>query len=176
MADPTLESFPLLEGTGYRYQDSFTSQHHGVDIFAPLGTAVLAVRDGNAVSRIEPKGGRVVYLTADDGTKFFYAHLQSWELPVMRPNGARVLAGEPIGTVGTSGNAVGKSPHLHFQIRLGSLVVDPLPHLVAVDTDPNKPALPAKTKGPIETFMTGFGTGAGSAIAIVFLLWALSKR
>lgn len=163
-------------GSGYRYADSFTSQHHGVDIFAPLGTPLLAVRDGNAISQIEPKGGRVVYLTADDGTRFFYAHLDSWELPMMRTNGARVLAGQKIGTVGTSGNAVGKAPHLHFQIRIGSAVLDPLPHLVAVDPDPNKPALPAKPKGPIETFMGGFGTGAGSALAIVFILWALSKR
>lgn len=176
MADPTLESFPLLEGTGYSYADSFTSAHHGVDIFAPIGTPVLAVRDGNAVSQVEPKGGRVVYVTADDGARFFYGHLDSWELPVMRPNGARVLAGEPIGTVGTSGNAVGKSPHLHFQIRLGSAVVDPFPHLVAVDTSPSKPSAPTRSKGPIETFMGGFGAGAGSAIALVVLLWAVSKR
>lgn len=160
-------------GSGYSYQAGFTSQHRGIDILAPRGTPVLAVRDGTARSSIEPKGGRVVYLTADDGTSFFYGHLDSWTLPVMRPEGARVLAGEAIGTVGDSGNAVTRPPHLHFQIRDGSLVVDPLPHLVAVDPSPNKPHVPPPSSS---SWFGGFTTGAGSTVALLVALWVLSKR
>lgn len=171
--DATLEAFPLPEGSGYSYSAGFTSAHRGIDILAPLGTPVLAVRDGKARSSIEPKGGRVIYLDAGDGTVFFYGHLDSWALPVMRPEGARVLAGEVIGTVGTSGNAVGRTPHLHFQIRTGSLVIDPLAYLVAVDPSPNKPHVPAPSS-PLD-FFSGFGAGAGSAVALFVVLWAMGK-
>lgn len=171
--DPTLEAFPLPEGSGYSYAAGFTSQHRGIDILAPRGTPVLAVRDGQASSSIEPKGGRVVYLQADDGTRFFYGHLESWALPLLRPGGARVLAGEVIGTVGDSGNAVGRVTHVHFQIRLGSTVVDPLPYLVAVDPSPNKPHAPVPSS-PFD-FFSGFGAGASSAVALVVVLWAWSK-
>lgn len=171
--DPTLEAFPLPEGSGYSYQAGFTSQHRGIDILAPRGTPVLAVRDGTARSSIETKGGRVVYLDAGDGTVFFYGHLDSWALPVMRPEGARVLAGEVIGTVGDSGNAVTRPTHVHFQIRDGSLVIDPLRYLVAVDPSPSKPHVPAPSS-PLD-FFSGFGAGAGSAIALLVVLWATSK-
>ena len=171
--DPTLEAFPLPPGSGYSYAPGFTSQHRGVDILAPLGTPVRAVRDGNARSAIEPKGGRVVYLDAGDGTRFFYGHLDSWTLEVMRPEGARVLAGDVIGTVGNSGNAIDRPTHLHFQIRDGSLVVDPLPYLVAVDPAPNKPRVPAPSS-PFD-FFSGFGAGAGSTVALLLLVWAASK-
>lgn len=169
--DPTLEAFPLPEGSGYSYRAGFTAAHRGIDILAPRGTPVLAVRDGNARSSIEPKGGRVVYLTAEDGTSFFYGHLDSWTLEVLRPEGARVLAGETIGTVGDSGNAVTRPTHLHFQIRDGSLVIDPLPYLVAVDPSPNKPHVPA----PPSSWFSGFGMGAGSTVALLIALWAVSK-
>lgn len=169
--DPTLEAFPLPPGSGYSYQAGFTSQHRGIDILAPRGTPVLAVRDGIARSAIEPKGGRVVYLEPGDGTRFFYGHLDSWTLPVMRPEGARVLAGETIGTVGDSGNAVTRPTHLHFQIRDGSLTLDPLPYLVAVDPAPNKPHVPAAPS----SWFSGFGAGAGSTIALLVILWATSK-
>lgn len=171
--DPTLEAFPLPEGSGYSYAPGFTSQHRGIDILAPRGTAVLAVRDGNARSAIEPKGGRVVYLDAGDGTVFFYGHLESWALPVLRPEGARMLAGDELGTVGDSGNAFGRGTHVHFQIRDGSLVIDPLPYLVAVDPSPNKPHVP-RPSSPLD-FFSGFGTGASSAVVLMVALWAWSK-
>lgn len=170
--DPTLEAFPLPPGSGYSYQAGFTSQHRGIDILAPRGTPLLAVRDGNATSSIEPKGGRVVYLDAGDGTVFFYGHLDSWALPLLRPGGARVLAGEQIGTVGDSGNAITRPTHVHFQIRDGSLVIDPLPHLVAVDPSPSRPYV-APPSSPLGSFFTGFGTGG--AVALVVVLWAMSK-
>lgn len=175
--DPTLEAFPLPEDSGYHYAHGFTSQHRGIDIFAPRGTPLLAVRDGNARSSIEPKGGKVAYLTAEDGTVFFYGHLDQWELPLLRPEGVRVLAGDQIGTVGTSGNAAGKPAHVHLQMRMGSLVVDPLPHLVAVDPSPNRPRVPDPPPGLFGQ-LSSFGAGAssGALLALAALWYFGSKR
>lgn len=176
--DATLEVFPLPASTNYSYAPGWTSVHQGTDIFAPLGTPVLAVRDGTARSSIEPKPGRCIYLVADDGTQFFYGHLAGWSLPVMRPEGARVLAGDQIGIVGNDGNAAGKPHHLHFQIRTGSAVLDPFPFLQKADTHPNKPELPPMHPGIIdrvERVATGVGTGLGAGIALIALLYAFGK-
>jgi murein DD-endopeptidase MepM/ murein hydrolase activator NlpD len=103
--------------------------HEGVDMIAARGTPVVAVRDGSAQFKTNGLGGRAVWLTADDGDKFYYAHLDDWN------GGSRdVAAGELIGWVGSTGNAQG--PHLHFETLPGGSVENPFPHtLVACVTD-----------------------------------------
>ena len=87
--------------------------HYGIDMFASSGTPLVAVKAGSV--RYVPNegaGGNTVYLSADDGNTYFYAHLSSFV------GGARSVAqGEIVGLVGATGNASG--PHLHFEIRLG---------------------------------------------------------
>lgn len=100
--------------------------HHGIDVFAPRGTLVYAVADGEATNLVGGLGGNTVYLTATDGAEYYYAHLDSVEGTFPRA----VTEGEPIGRVGTTGNAKGTSPHLHFQMRLpGKGLVNPFPYL-----------------------------------------------
>lgn len=132
---PTLE-FPvdgydtraILSGFGAD-RDGGTRAHHGVDIFAPRGTPVLASVDAR-VSRVDTTGigGNVVWLQPLFGNlRLYYAHLDSQSV---KP-GQYVFAGEPIGTVGNTGNARTTPPHLHFgvYVRRRGGAWDPYPFL-----------------------------------------------
>ncbi len=96
-------------------------RHEGVDIIADRGTPVVAARDGYAQFKTNGLGGRAIWLTADNGDKFYYAHLDDWA-----GDSRDVTAGELIGYVGSSGNARG--PHLHFETLPGGRVENPYPH------------------------------------------------
>lgn len=96
-------------------------RHKGVDIIADRGTPIVAVRDGSAQFKHNRLGGRAVWLTAENGDKFYYAHLDSFE-----GESRNVEAGDLIGYVGSSGNAGG--PHLHFETQPGGNVENPFPH------------------------------------------------
>jgi peptidoglycan LD-endopeptidase LytH len=97
-----------------------TRRHLALDILAPHGTPVLAADDGEVLAvKTNQLGGRVVYAT-DPGRRFvyYYAHLSRWH-PDTVP-GRRVERGDVLGYVGTTGNARGRAPHLHFQVRMYS--------------------------------------------------------
>jgi hypothetical protein len=107
--------------------------HCGVDLEQPRGTPVYAVYDGvvQRVVRDEATGGssgRQVTLTHKEGqltTSYLHLHAIRSDLRV----GATVKGGEAIGTVGSTGAALG--PHLHFElaVRQGVSVsrIDPEP-------------------------------------------------
>lgn len=127
-----MKVFPIdLEVTPRPYYASaFNDKHHGIDIFAPKGSNVFAVEDGDVRTADDPKGGTVAYLTTSDGTRYYYAHLDEY----IGASPRKVKAGEVVGTVGTSGNAQGKAPHLHFQLALPEIgTVDPYQYLLDVD-------------------------------------------
>jgi murein DD-endopeptidase MepM/ murein hydrolase activator NlpD len=110
-----------------------TRKHQGIDIKAPRHTPVLAVTDGKIEAiRESGNGGRTIYLRSTDGVLYFYAHLEDWSVA----EGDTVEAGHEIATVGDSGNALGTTPHLHFEIMLGKgksrRSIDPLPILEGV--------------------------------------------
>jgi murein DD-endopeptidase MepM/ murein hydrolase activator NlpD len=101
-------------------------RHKGVDMFAPRGTATIAVTSGSIKLRTVNLGGIVAYLYGDDGNKYYYAHLNGH--PEGLRDGQRVERGAAIGYVGNTGNAEGTSPHLHFEIRPGGAgAVNPYP-------------------------------------------------
>lgn len=110
-------------------RDGGARSHEGVDIFAPRGTPVYAVVDGRVVSAgWTPVGGNFVWLESSKGDyTYYYAHLDKRQIA----RGARVKAGDKLGTVGNTGNARAASPHLHFAIyRPGrKRAVDPAPVL-----------------------------------------------
>ena len=113
-------------------RDGGTREHHGVDIFAPRGTPVLASLDAR-VSRVDTTdlGGKIVWLQPLYGsTRLYYAHLDSQSVEP----GQYVFAGEEIGTVGNTGNARTTPPHLHFgvYIRNRGGPRDPYPFLAQV--------------------------------------------
>jgi murein DD-endopeptidase MepM/ murein hydrolase activator NlpD len=106
---------------GSTYTDNYGpradgSFHYGIDMIAPAGTTLWAVKDGNVHYASVTRGGLVAYLFADDGNVYFYAHMSG----IIGGGDRRVAQGDPIGLVGQTGNATG--PHLHFEIRIGSVL------------------------------------------------------
>ncbi|HEV2129839.1 MAG TPA: M23 family metallopeptidase, partial [Longimicrobiaceae bacterium] len=123
-------------------RDGGQRAHHGVDIFAPRGTPVIAASDGIVTRANETaRGGRVVWLRdSSRGHNLYYAHLDTQ----LVASGTRVRAGDTLGTVGNTGNARNTSPHLHFGIyRSGEGPVDPYPFVHTPRSQP--PALAADT-------------------------------
>jgi len=90
--------------------------HEGTDIFAPMGTPIVASGPGYIAGMgIVGLGGLAVWVAGDDGTGFYYAHLSAFAdgLHV----GQRVELGSVIGYIGNSGNAITTPPHVHFEIH-----------------------------------------------------------
>ena len=88
--------------------------HKGIDIFAPHGTPVRATTNSIVLySGYYGLGGNVVYMLGANWRFHYYAHLDSKMVSAF----TLVEAGEMIGTVGTSGNAQDKPPHLHYTIK-----------------------------------------------------------
>jgi hypothetical protein len=113
------------------------SWHHGDDIFAPLGSPILAVADGTLFSvgwnRI---GGNRLWLRDREGNYFYYAHLAAFS--TLAVEGAKVRRGDVLGFVGNTGDAAGTPYHLHFEIHPVALLalgydgaVDPTSYLRA---------------------------------------------
>jgi hypothetical protein len=106
--------------------------HTGVDIAAPAGVLVVAARPGRVehVNFGSAFGGHQLVVVPDGGGgRDFYAHMRS-----RVTHGKTVRAGDPVGEIGTEGNATG--PHLHFErhtVAAGGwacgIVTDPAPSL-----------------------------------------------
>ena len=116
---------------------ALTGWHHGNDIFAPTGAPILAATDGTLfLVGWNDVGGNRLWLRDDQGNEFYYAHLSAFS--PLAYDGSRVQAGDVIGFVGATGDAVGTPPHLHFEVHPASLlglgydgVVNPYPYLLA---------------------------------------------
>lgn len=90
--------------------------HHGDDIFANLGTPVVAVSNGT-INRVgwEKLGGWRLWVRDPYGDEFYYAHLSGYAPSDFRSKDVR--AGQVIGFVGDTGDAFTTAPHLHFEIH-----------------------------------------------------------
>jgi hypothetical protein len=94
--------------------------HTGADFSAPAGVPVLAANAGTvALSEEHFFAGNSLVLDHGEGLYTMYFHLQEW---FVRP-GQRVVAGEMVGRVGSTGRATG--PHLHWGARLRGARIDP---------------------------------------------------
>jgi peptidoglycan LD-endopeptidase LytH len=126
-------------------------RHEGTDVFAPLGTPVVAPVDAvveklDAVDRFDGRrdlGGIVVWLERDRH-RYYLAHLHA-----IHPDlavGDEVAAGTVVGWVGRSGNARGTPPHLHLGWYVDRVAVNPYASL-AVACSPERPPLAATEAG-----------------------------
>jgi murein DD-endopeptidase MepM/ murein hydrolase activator NlpD len=89
-------------------------QHQGIDIFAPRGTPVLSPVDG-LVFAVGPNslGGNTVKVLGPGAQVHYFAHLDRYG--DVRA-GMRIARGTVLGYVGTTGNARGTPPHLHYGV------------------------------------------------------------
>lgn len=123
-----------LPVTDYRLTGRFgasdyywASAHTGLDFATAQGSTIRAVA-GGVVTLVEYDGsyGYKTVVTLEDGTEIWYCH-QDEQLVT---TGQRVRTGQPIGTVGSTGNVTG--PHLHLEVRPGGAdPVDPWQALAA---------------------------------------------
>ena len=98
--------------------------HKGVDIFASEGTPILASTSGLILFAGEIEvGGNVVILLGSKWRIHYYAHLKE----IKTLSFSFVKSGTLVGSVGTTGNAKGKPPHLHYAI------VTLIPYLWRID-------------------------------------------
>ncbi len=100
--------------------------HKGVDIFASKGTAIRASTTGLVLytGKID-RGGNVALILGPKWRLHYYAHMAELKTSAL----SFVTKKSNIGTVGTSGNANGKSPHLHYSI------VTLIPYVWRIDAD-----------------------------------------
>jgi murein DD-endopeptidase MepM/ murein hydrolase activator NlpD len=128
--------------------------HCGIDIGRTRGTIVHAIADGEVVSaytEIRGEAGRYVAIDHGGGLRTFYMHLD--ELRAGLEVHHKVRAGDPLGTIGTTG-FVREIPHLHFALTLEhhgrTWYVDPEPFLRhAVVLASARPLDPIDPTGPL---------------------------
>lgn len=134
----------------YNYTNDFgdprpQGSHEGNDILAPKKSPVVATEDGRIKFwTTSSRAGCMLYLYGASGTTYLYIHLNN-DVTMANDNrgkcvaggsywprlkdGAKVVAGQPLGFVGDSGDADG-TPHLHFEIHPNDGgPTNPFPHL-----------------------------------------------
>jgi peptidoglycan LD-endopeptidase LytH len=140
---------PVLGVTVDRLSDTFYDRrgeervHRAIDILAPRGTPVLSA-DSGTILRVSSNtlGGLTIYACdAAHRLVYYYAHLDRYEIGVHK--GMPITKGAVIGYVGTTGNAQGGPPHLHFQVMRYEDVgrwwdgrpIDPFPYFATTGQD-----------------------------------------
>lgn len=118
-------SCPTPRGTfinDYGFPRSGGRLHQGNDVFAPRGTPVRAPVSGRAEQTPNAVGGNAVQLRGNDGNRYYFAHMDSYG------QAGTVKAGDVIGYVGNSGNAITTPPHLHLEVHPdGGSAINPFP-------------------------------------------------
>ena len=110
----------LTSGFGWRWG----RMHEGIDLAVSTGTPVVASSAGTVIVAGWMGGyGNLVVVDHGGGISTAYAHNTSVTVAV----GQQVAQGQLIAYSGNTGNSTG--PHVHFEVRVGGGVVDPLGYL-----------------------------------------------
>jgi murein DD-endopeptidase MepM/ murein hydrolase activator NlpD len=126
--------WPIQGGIGHvsmtfgQNRHPFTGQwyiHKGVDLSTyRTGDPILATADGQVVTvEYDPGFGNYIIIKHKHGFYTRYAHMQSFRVQ----RGQYVQQGQVIGYIGNTGVSTG--PHLHYEVHIGSDVVDPMKYL-----------------------------------------------
>ena len=137
MDEPDKEEIPKWAVASFRSLGEFgvgdarhNGNHNGIDLGTDKGQSVYPMLSGTVIKiskeakpwkEGDPKQGNAVTISHIKGIDTFYAHLQSISVGV----GEKVTQDTVIGTVGNTGNAIGTSPHVHFEVRVNKSPVNP---------------------------------------------------
>ena len=122
---------------GYRYIFGGLNFHRGVDIPAPLGTAVHAAANGTVLFAGERGSyGNLVIIDHGNGFQTYYGHNSGF----LVKTGDVVTRGQSIAAVGSTGRSTG--PHCHFEVHLNGVLVDPLMYLPGDNNAPARMQVP----------------------------------
>jgi murein DD-endopeptidase MepM/ murein hydrolase activator NlpD len=132
---PFATGVPISSGFGARHVSNcgFCSTfHNGLDFVPGSGSPIQAIADGTVSAVTGPGGAFGNHVEIEhviDGQKVTstYSHMQTGSVQVSV--GEKVTVGQLVGKVGSTGNSTGA--HLHFEIHLGGVPVDPYPWLTA---------------------------------------------
>ena len=111
-----------------------SSDHQGVDFVPGEGKPVMAILNGVVTEAGINQGygywvkiEHIVPITEGEVERWVtvYAHLKAGSIPDDVRVGANVSRGQTLGAVGDTGISTG--PHLHFELHIDGVVVDPLP-------------------------------------------------
>ena len=99
-------------------------QHKGIDLSQPMGSPVYATADG-VVGKADWFSSYGLFISLEHGGNIQtrYGHLSRLNVAA----GQAVRKGDLIGYVGSSGRSTG--PHLHYEVRIAGLAVNPVPYL-----------------------------------------------
>ncbi len=104
--------WPVRGVVSSEYGRRWGTFHNGIDILAPFGSKIKAVRSGKVIHSGEDPGyGNVVIIYHGHGISTVYAHASK----LLVTKGMRVQRGQAIARIGSTGRSTG--PHLHFEIR-----------------------------------------------------------
>lgn len=132
---PFQTGVPISSGFGARQVANcgFCSTfHQGLDFVPGAGSPIQSIADG-VVSKVDGPSGAlgnnvwIEHVVNGQKVTSVYAHMQTGSVEVTE--GQAVTVGTIIGKVGSTGNSTGA--HLHFEIVIGGVPVDPYPWLQA---------------------------------------------
>jgi len=105
---------------GFGLPGSSREPHPGIDIAVPRGTPIRAAGGGGvAEAGFDPEYGLFVLVDHPNGFRTMYGHASR----LLVAAGDQIDAGQVIALSGTTGRST--APHLHFEKRLGDLLLDP---------------------------------------------------
>ena len=102
--------------------------HEGIDIAAPIGTAIQSMADGVVLFSGQKKGyGNVIMIRHGYGYTTLYAHCHK----LLKKVNQTVKKGDNIAEVGNSGRST--APHLHLEVRIGNKIINPWVYISSDD-------------------------------------------
>jgi murein DD-endopeptidase MepM/ murein hydrolase activator NlpD len=126
-SDKPVKTAEFTSGYGIR-SDPFrgrAARHQGIDLAAPQGTPIYATADGIVSEAAYNSGGygNLVKLDHGRGIETRYGHLSTFLVRA----GQRVVRGQQIGRMGSTGRSTGS--HLHYEVRIDGRAVNPIPFM-----------------------------------------------
>ena len=117
-------AWPMCAPVTSEYGPRWGRMHRGIDLGAPVGTPIRAIRGGTVIFAGWQGGyGQMTLIDHGNGVVSAYAHQSRFAVG----QGARVSQGQVIGYIGMTGSTTG--PHLHLETRVGGSAVNPRQYL-----------------------------------------------